>query len=89
MGMTNETERESGAVADDGAAALRTTLVTEGLEYALGRCLEEYALAMDGARHAANHAALGPADRRAYLGYVDSDKPHSMEHFRYQIAGHQ
>ncbi len=56
----------------DGATALRAALAAEGLDYLFGRCLEEYALALDGARHAADHATLGPADRRAFLANVES-----------------
>ncbi len=70
--MSNEIEQETVAVADEGALALRAALASESLEYALGRCLEEYALAMDGARRAADHAGLGAADRRAFLANIES-----------------
>jgi hypothetical protein len=69
--MSNEIE-ETVAVADEGALALRQALAAEGLEYALTRCLEEYALALDGAGLVAEVAGVGAADRRAYLSYVES-----------------
>jgi hypothetical protein len=65
-------EQSAAAVTTEGEAALREALAAEGLEYALGRCLEEYALALDGARRASELARLGSADQRAFLAHVDT-----------------
>ena len=61
---------DDATVVADGLEALREALTADGMDYAVNRCTEEYAQALDGARRAADAAQLGPADRRAFLSYL-------------------
>jgi hypothetical protein len=70
--MDRHNDDEVAAVLADGEAALRAALTTEGMAYAVGRCLETYARALDGAQHVADAGGLNAADRRAYLSYMDT-----------------